>query len=266
MHIKSLSGALVALLASLNVQALPVDLNTWSAESYPAVSGFSPGVWTPTPDGSSVFQSINGQPTIYYSDFNAFGTAVEGQIRVETGGDDDFVGFVLGYQPGDTTNAGADYLLVDWKQGTQSFDFGTPSGSGGGTASAGLAVSRVFGEPDADEFWQHDNLGGTPATSGLTELARAATLGSTGWSDFAEYTFKFDFGPGNLDIWVNGSLEFSLTGSFSNGRMGFYNFSQGSVRYSAFEVTEGSFPAPEPNALLLLGAAALVGTGFRPRR
>ncbi len=232
------------LAGAATANAAPVDLSTWTAESYPAVSGFGAGVWTVASGGGSVLQSVNGQPTIFYSDFLAQGTEVTGKIRVGSDGDDDFVGFVLGYDPGDITSGSADYLLVDWKQGTQQFDFGVPSTSGGGTAARGLAVSRVTGIPDADEFWQHANLGGTPITSGLTELARGYTLGSTGYLDQTEYSFTFDFGPNNLRVYVDSVLELDITGTFANGRLGFYNFSQSSVLYSAFEVEEGSFPVP----------------------
>jgi len=154
------------------VLAAPVNLSTWAAESYPAVSGFGAGVWTVQVGGNSVFQSANGQPTLFVSDFNTFGSKITGKISSSGNGDDDYIGFALGYHSGDTNNASANYLLIDWKRGTQSFDFGSPSNSLGGTAQAGLAVSRVSGIPDADEFWQHANLAGTVAGSGLEELQR----------------------------------------------------------------------------------------------
>lgn len=247
----------------------PVDLNDWAAESYNSVSGFPNGDWVVSSDGSSVLQQNNGQPTLFYSDFNAFGTEVTGKIQVQSGaGDDDFIGFVLGYQPGYNTSTSADYLLVDWKAGTQSYDFGSPSDSPGGIAPLGLAVSRVTGWPDADEFWQHDNLGGTPLGSGLQELARGNTLGSTGWTAGTEYEFSFDFGPSNLDVYVDNTLELSITGSFANGRIGFYNFSQRQVNYSAFELEQGSFPddpvsVPEPAGLTLLFGGLLALWGRR---
>ena len=95
--------------------AAPVALNPWTQESYPAVAGFGAGVWTVSGSGDSVYQSVNGQPTLFYSNFNAINSDITGTIRV-TGGDDDYIGFALGFMPGDTSNATADYLLVDWKK------------------------------------------------------------------------------------------------------------------------------------------------------
>ncbi|EXI88496.1 MAG: hypothetical protein AW11_02116 [Candidatus Accumulibacter regalis] len=249
--------------------AAPVDLSTWTAESYPAVSGFGAGVWTVASGGGSVTQSVNGQPTFFYSDFNAIGTKITGKIKPGSG-DDDYVGFALGFRPGDSTNSTANYLLIDWKQGTQGFDFGTPSSSPGGTANGGLAVSLVTGIPDADEFWQHANLAGTSAANGLTELARGTTRGNVGWVVNTEYEFTFDFGPNDLEVFVNGVKEIDITGSFADGRIAFYNFSQANVVYSAFTKEVGTFPpgggsVPEPTTIVLIGLG-LAGLGFRSRK
>jgi hypothetical protein len=199
------------------------------------VSGFGAGIWTVAPDGSAVTQSVNGQPTLFYSDFNVFNTKVEGKI-VSGGGDDDYIGFVLGFDPGDSSSAAADYLLVDWKAGTQTFDFGAPSCTPGSVAPSGLAVSRVTGIPSADEFWGHVNFDASCSDlqSGLQELQRGATLGATGWSAGVSYKFKFVFNESKLEVYVNDALELDIAGSFANGRMGFYNFSQANVTYSAF--------------------------------
>jgi hypothetical protein len=240
--------------AAFNVShsgAVQVDLTTWASSSYAAVSGFGAGNWNVASDGSSVVQTVNGQPTLFYSDFDAFKTEVTGVIRVNTTSDDDFIGFVLGFQPGDTDTPAADYLLVDWKKGTQSFDFGSPSCTPGSVAAVGLSVSRVFGIPTADELWGHRNFDAlcSDLDSGVEELARANTLGSTSWASFTDYEFSFQFTATLLRVYVNGELEVEIDGDFSNGRLGFYNFSQAQVNYSAFTVaTFNNAPAAQDEA------------------
>jgi hypothetical protein len=243
--------------------AAPVDLQTWTAESYPAVSGFPAGIWQVQPGGESVTQTRNGQPTFFYSDFGAMGTDVRGTIRVVTTGDDDYIGFALGFDPGDSTSGSADYLLIDWKQATQDFNFGAPSFTPGSNAPRGLAVSRVTGIPTADEFWGHVDFAENPA-GGLTELQRGSSLGSTGWATGVDYVFRFVFVPNRLQVYVNEQLELDVSGSFANGRLAFYNFSQENVRYSAFDVS----PAiPEPSSVLMaLLGLGVVGAAMRKRR
>jgi hypothetical protein len=239
---------------SLENAPTPVDLNSWEAESYPAVSGFPAGVWTVSSDGFSVLQSKNGQPTLFYSNFDVLNPYVVGAITVVTTSDDDYIGFALGFQPGDATNSSADYLLIDWKQGNQYFNFGAPSCTPGSTAPAGLAVSRVFGVPTADEFWghwNHNSLACSDLNSGLEELARGSTLGATGWGDNTLYSFKFEYSATALKVYVNDIPEIAITGDFPNGRIAFYNFSQGLVDYNSYmvvvvnvgiDIKPGSYP------------------------
>jgi hypothetical protein len=273
----SQAGLFLALLGAQTVQAAPIDLNSWTQESYPAVSGFGAGNWTPAIDGSSVLQSVNGQPTFFYSDFNnTFGSSFSGTIRVGNDGDDDFIGFALGFQAGDTTNANADYLLIDWKQGTQGFDFGAPSLTPGSTAPAGLAVSRVTGVPTADEFWGHTDFSAAQngGAGGLQELQRATNLGNSGYLDNTDYIFTFDFGPQDLEVFVNGVKELDinvatlgLLSNFNDGKFAFYNFSQSSVTYSGFTQDIGTFPTvPVPAAVWLFGTAMIGLAGFGRRK
>ena len=181
-----------------------------------------------------------------------------------SGGDDDYIGFALGFNSGDTTNGAADYLLIDWKQGNQNFDFGAPSTTPGSIAYSGLAVSRVTGIPTADEFWGHTDFA-THTGGGVEELQRATNLGSTGWTAGTTYDFTFDFGPNDLEVFVNGVLELDITGSFNDGSFGFYNFSQAGVTYSGFEKEQGSFSVPEPSVLLLL-TIGLAGITYTRRK
>lgn len=247
--------------AAGTANAVSIDLSSWTAESYPAVNEFGGGQWDVSASQTSVTQIINSGPTIFYSDFDfsTLNSEVIGVLDV-TFGDDDMVGFVLGFEPGDTTSTSADYLLIDWKGRNQTFDFpdqdGLPS-TPAGTALRGLAVSRVVGIPTADEFWGHEDFAEN-AQGGVTELARAANLGLVGWSPGSTYAFQLVLTSTQLQVFVDGSLEISLDGSFEDGRVGFYNFSEDGAIYSAQVV-------PEPGTAVLIGLG-LLGLGIGRRR
>lgn len=201
-----------------------VDLSTWTVEN------LDEGVWTVSDDGTSVTQSVNSQPTAFYGPFTAIGTRLEGQIEVlNNSGDDDFIGFLLGFQPGDYSNPSADYLMVDWKEGDQSL-------GSGAQGLEGLAVSRVRGIPTQDEAWSHSDWPQNGADQYIEELQRGLNLGNVGWQEETIYVFSFEITNASLRVWVNGSLEIDLLGDFNfgSGRFAFYNFSQPKVRYSGF--------------------------------
>lgn len=264
--------ALLPLILPAAVAQSPFDLNNWTAENYFAVSGGVVGDWVVAPDGQSVRQQNNSLPSMFYSPFNVAFLRIDGQIAVNTSSDDDLVGFAVGFQPGDATNPAADYLLIDWKRTSQTYNFGAPSCTPGSHCPAGLAVSRVRGIPTADELWGHVNLDTAPCSGpndSVTELARAANLGATGWARRQTYSFRIDFTPTQLDVYVDGFLEISVSGTFPNGRVAFYNFSQQTVDYNAFTVscmpgalpygtghpgTGGVVPSLTSSALPILGS------------
>lgn len=194
-----------------------VNLNNWKEESYEKNSG----KWDVSRNGQEVIQRKNGKPTLFYSPFNVFNTKVSGKISVgKNTNDDDFIGFALGFQPGDTQNRSAKYLLVDWRRGEQK--------RWGVLAKTGLAVSVVKGIPSKEsDFWSHQGQ--------VTELARGKTLGNQAWEKNVENTFDFVYTKTNLQVTVNGSLEIDIDGDFSEGRIAFYNYSQNNVTYKAFE-------------------------------
>ncbi|MDD4268451.1 MAG: PKD domain-containing protein [Thermoguttaceae bacterium] len=199
-------------------EVLSSDLRGWVQEDYQRGSG----TWSVDGIGATVTQESNGQPTVFYSDFAAPAAPLDVMIRVVGNRDDDYIGFVLGFQPGDFSNADADYLLVDWRQA---------DGIGGGVDGLkGLAVSRVRGIPDSQwDFWGHRD--------GVAELARATNLGNQGWASDVEYRFTIEHGPDRLLVYVNGQLEFDLAAPadhpFPGGRIGFYSYSQPDAVYSA---------------------------------
>lgn len=250
MNSRKTLGAAVAVSCVLAApaQADPVDLSTWTQEGS--------GTWNVQPGNDSVIQTVNGNPTIFYSDFNSFGSQLSGTIQVNTTGDDDFIGFVLGFNPGDLTSATTDFLLIDWKQGNQ--------GSFGCTASAGLAISSVSaGLGNNAGAWCHQG-------AGVTELARGTTLGNVGWADNALYTFDLAYTPTNVQVFVNGALQMNVNGAFSDGRFGFYNYSQAQVEYAGITTQvlpppTGAVPEPSTWAMMMFGFGAL-GFGMRRRR
>ena len=264
---KGLSVALFAL--PLYANAVPVDLSGWTAEG-------GSSNWVVQPGNDSVLQTVNGNPTVFYNPAvtSTQGTALNGKITVTTSSDDDFIGFVLGYNPGEITSATADFFLVDWKQGTQ------PYGAWG-TGKEGLAISRVTNAEDGYAFWGHGSQ--ITGSSVVDEIQRGATLGSTGWNDFQEYSFNILFTSSLIEVEVNGLLELSITPSdagltsFEDGGFGFYNFSQSDVLYSAIRQVDcavtpadpacagGGGRVPEPSVFLLM-LAGLPGIFYVHRK
>jgi hypothetical protein len=246
-----LISASLALLAPLSAHAAAVDLSGWKENGYPNNSA---GTWTVQGAGNdSVLQSINGRPTVFFNDGNnAQGKELAGEITVETSFDDDFIGFVLGYQDGEITSTNADFWLIDWKQGNQDGQ------------TAGLALSHVFGDLSGlntgttGAWWQHSGP--------INEVQRGNTLGTTGWADNATNEFTLEFTSSLIKVVVDGNTELEFTSAdnggaaFTDGSFGFYNFSQSSVRYAGItEDVAPSAPVPLPASLPLM-LAGLVST------
>ncbi len=200
----------------------PIDLNTWIQEGVPAN-----GNWETNTEGSLVSQKENLNPTFFVSTQTFFNTVIEGSFSVETGVDDDFIGFVLGYQnPSSGNQSYHDFILFDWKQNAQ---FKTECG---GTAPAEMRLSRVNGSAITNQelyqlFWCKN-------AGDVNVLANNASMG--GWQDFTTYNFKVAYTANRIQVWINGTLVFDLPGSFDPGRFGFYNFSQPNVQYNSFEL------------------------------
>jgi hypothetical protein len=213
-------ASITVLLSAFPATAQTVDLSKWSVEHINTVSN---GTWTvnaPRFHTSFAVSTIN-DCSVLYSD--VLMPAIDFRLSVDpAAGDDDIIGFVLGFNPGDGSNPNADYLVVDWKAITQAY-------GNWGTAQAGLALSRVTGVPTPGtggapiDLWSHTGV--------VQELARGVTYGRTGWAYGTKYYFRVLATPSSVDIWVNGQREFQVTGTFKTGRFGCYSLSQGGMEF-----------------------------------
>jgi len=241
----------------------PVDLRTWSQKGATGA-----GNWTVAADGSNVFQSINGAPTFFISPNDFLNTTVEGSFGVETGSDNDFMGFVFAYHAPMGTGNDIDCILFDWKQGTQS------------NAPAGFWLGKAFGA--------HNGAAGTgnelwPKTSdaSITLTSFGSPLVNAGWADNTVYDFRLIYGTDRIEIYIEGGTGVFATeqkifdvgigdlpagtfagDQFPDGRFGFYNHSQQSVRYRSFTQTDDPvlLTSPADGGTLDVGPVRVAGS------
>jgi hypothetical protein len=209
-----------------------IDHSAWTTIQYEFESQPHAN-WVVATDGLSVLQTLNADASILLSDFDATDLAIEGFWRMSSSDtDDDFVGFVFGYQDANR------YYLFDWKRGTQA--------SGGANALVGMTLKVVDFDPPLvlenglyttafQDFW---------ATEGTTNVRPIMQDGEplhndVPWEFNQDYRFFLEFHPGSFKIRVEGVAgvleSWSVTDdTFTDGRFGFFNNSQGAVSYSAF--------------------------------
>jgi hypothetical protein len=217
------------------LQADSANLSTWRQQG--PLPG---GRWVLSSDKKSVSQTINGYPTFYVSPNRFINGIVRGNFEVYMFNDDDFIGFVFGYQSpiiGKNDASDNTYLLFDWKQGLQE------------QGKEGFSLTHIRNLPtwsensgDGNCFWNHQY--NPPSCDVL-----ATDYGSgKGWQYFTKYWFELEYRTDRIIIKVGDSLNtlrtiFDVTGHFEPGHFGFYNLSQNGVRYSNFTVVEGEPPS-----------------------
>lgn len=254
MKIKHVIGTLIAFLSfTVIAAATPIDLSEWYATQYDFAGIQPPANWVLSQNNETVTQTLNADPSMYLNGIDQTSYSMDGSWQVKTTDDNDFMGFVFGYQ-----DAGHFYMM-DWKQNFQ-------TEPGYGTANEGLSIKKVSADSSGDlglgDFWRSEG------TDNVSVLASKFGMG-TGWSDNILYDFHLDFEPGVFTIRVSedGTDIWNVTvndGSFKTGEFGFYNFSQKMVEYSGFEQTGGT-AVPEPSTMFLLFSGIVGLVIFRKR-
>jgi RHS repeat-associated protein len=214
-----------------------VNLGPWTPTQYELNSQANAN-WVKDATNTVVTQTVNADASFLLSDFNLSNAQMEGTWRVNTNNDDDFIGFVFGYQ-----NSGRFYLF-DWKQGSQNDSLGF--------AERGMSL-KVFNAATpltGRDFWP---------TAGNGARVRTLYHNTIPWNEFTDYQFTLRFYPGEIKIIVkqgaNVLADFTVNdATYTGGRFGFYNYSQEQVRYSGFRrlsLAQGTYTydveAADPN-------------------
>jgi Thrombospondin C-terminal region/PEP-CTERM motif len=259
--------ALVAASATASA-ATPIDLSPWQSLTLNFPGGQGAGNWVLEPGNTAVQQVINADPSFYLNDVNQGAYTIEGtwQVLPAGAGDDDYMGFVFGYQNS------SNFYAFDWKQGTQGYV--------GRTAAEGMTIKKFTGATGSgvadlslEEFWENQ------ASFGDMTVLATSHSSTAGWLESKLYTFSLDFNatPGQFRVVVKDGAttlwdQTVADATFTSGQFGFYNNSQSNVRYAGFvqevidpEPPVPGIPEPETYALMLAGLA-LVGAAARRRR
>ncbi len=256
----------------LAASVVPIDLSNWSKKSFT-----NRGIWKVQDGGNTVSQRSNGAPTFFVSPNDFLNTTIKGKFKVQTSSDNDFIGFVFGYQNLQENTSDFDFLLFDWKQSSQT--------AGGHKAEEGFTLSLVEDAPINNSgktatsfdltwaktpFWNHTD-------PSMTILG--TDYGSTrGWADNTEYDFTLLYQANRLKIDIKGGTGDFASGqtifdftpnnlgltSFDSGQFGFYNYSQSNVLYQVFTEEYTAVSTPEPTTII--GAILTLKLGALSRR
>lgn len=254
-----------------------VDLNVWNLKdpkSFPAGNG----TWNVESGGRTVKQIINGEPTFFTSTEDVINEVITGTIKVDntyynpmtrqwvTLTDDDFIGFVLGFQDPIVSGPGydCDLIIYDWKRATQSNTM----------TIDGISMLKYTYEGHSLRSF-NGQLTTVPYSGGLgayskyfwyreAEVGKSIVLGTDydlngssvkGWEFNKEYLFKILYTESQIKIQIDDEVIFDVNASdfpeidaFKAGKIGFYNNSQELVTYGNIKSAPGVSSSASPIA------------------
>lgn len=225
--------ALFPVLANAQLCQTDVDLNTWTQEGDPAT-----GNWVVNAAGTAVLQTVNvvnfgAKPTFFISPDTFHNVRIEGTLRVYPGLDDDWIGFVFGYQDPVGNTDDYDFWLFDWKKTAQPYLTLN--------AQEGMALSHFQGTVPPANLW---NYVWGHQTDANFEVVDTDYGPGRGWQFNVDYDFTLVYTSTRTTIMIGADTIFDIAGCFERGRFGFYNFSQSDVLYSNFSYSlETNFEA-----------------------
>jgi RHS repeat-associated protein len=192
------------------------DLSKWETVQY-EFNDQPDASWQIQSGNTVVEQKINADASILLSNTDVTNNRIEGTWKVGTSDDDDYIGFVFGYQNPQH------FYLFDWRQADENFK---------GFAERGMSIKVVD---------VNSSLTGTDLwpTNGNGNRVKTIFHNTVAWKDLTDYKFTLDFVPGQFTITVkegNTIIE-SVTindNTYTSGKFGFYNYSQSNVLYSGF--------------------------------
>ncbi len=240
-------------ITSTKTSANLIDLNTWNQTGL-----LSNGNWNVSADGTSVTQTKNGKPTFFVSPNSYINSEFTGTVSTQTAKDNDFLGFVFGY------NGLDDFYLFDWKQKKQAIN--------GKVANEGFTLSKISAGADVttvNGLWDHMGTG--------ISILDTDYGNGRGWANHVVYDITLGYSSTEINISINGGAFnneqiFSLANlNNSAGQFGFYNSSQKFVNYSNFEENSCNMHCsagdiPEPSILALFSLAILALTSRTLKR